>query len=116
PTLIEAVTYRMGAHSSSDDPARYRPEGDDAAWRDKDPLARFGAWLAATGVLDAAGVAAQGAAIEAGIREAVEPEEAVPPPPLRTLIENVYSRPPEALEEQLRDLERVRAESGGGRP
>jgi pyruvate dehydrogenase E1 component alpha subunit/2-oxoisovalerate dehydrogenase E1 component alpha subunit len=112
PTLVEAVTYRMGAHSSSDDPTRYRPEGDDAAWRDRDPLARFATWLAATGVLDAAGVAAQRAAVEAEIKEAVDAEESVPPPPLRTLIENVYARPPEALEEQLRDLERVRSDGG----
>src|SRR5262249_24046719 len=91
----------------------YRPEGDDAAWRDRDPLPRFAAWLAATGVLDAAGVAAQRAAIEAEIKEAVEAEEAVPPPPLRTLIENVYSRPPQALEEQLRDLEGVRTDGEG---
>jgi pyruvate dehydrogenase E1 component alpha subunit/2-oxoisovalerate dehydrogenase E1 component alpha subunit len=115
PTLIEAVTYRLGAHSSSDDPSRYRPEGEDAAWRDKDPLARFGAYLAATGVLDAAGVAAQRAEIEAEIKAAVEAEEPAPPPPLRSLIENVFSRPPAALEEQLRDLERARAESGGAK-
>jgi pyruvate dehydrogenase E1 component alpha subunit/2-oxoisovalerate dehydrogenase E1 component alpha subunit len=114
PTLIEAVTYRVGAHSSSDDPSRYRPESEDAAWRDKDPLARFGAYLAATGVLDAAGVAAQRAEIEAEIKAAVDAEEPVPPPPLRTLIENVFARPPETLEEQLRDLERVRAQGPGG--
>jgi TPP-dependent pyruvate/acetoin dehydrogenase alpha subunit len=111
PTLIEAVTYRMGAHSTSDS-ASYRPEGEEAGWRDKDPLLRFASWLAATGVLDAAGVAAQRAAIEAEIKEAVEAEESVAPPPLRTLIENVYSRPSEALEEQLRDLERVRGDGG----
>jgi pyruvate dehydrogenase E1 component alpha subunit/2-oxoisovalerate dehydrogenase E1 component alpha subunit len=108
PTLIEAVTYRVGAHSSSDDPSRYRPEGDDAAWRDKDPLARFGAYLAATGVLDAAGAAAQRAELEAEIKAAVDAEESVPAPPLRSLIENVYSRPPATLEEQLRELERSR--------
>ena len=109
PTLIEAVTYRMGAHSSSDDPHRYRSEADEAAWNDKEPLRRFGAYLAATGVLDAAGVAAQRAAIEAEIAAAVEAEEGVGPPPLRSLIENVYSKPSAALEEQLAELERVRA-------
>jgi pyruvate dehydrogenase E1 component alpha subunit/2-oxoisovalerate dehydrogenase E1 component alpha subunit len=111
PTLIEAVTYRMAAHSTSDS-ASYRPEGEEAAWHDKDPLRRFGAWLAATGVLDAAGAAAQRAAIEAELASAIEAEEAVGPPPLRSLIENVYSSPPALLEEQLRDLERVRADAG----
>ena len=109
PTLIEAVTYRAGAHSSSDDPHRYRSEADEAGWADKEPLRRFGMHLAATGVLDAAGVAAQRAAIEAEIAAAVDAEERVGPPPLRSLIENVYSKPSAALEEQLADLERVRS-------
>jgi pyruvate dehydrogenase E1 component alpha subunit len=108
PTLIEAVTYRMGAHSSSDDPHRYRSLADEAAWRDKDPIERFGVWLAATGVLDPAGALAQRATIEAEIAAAVAAEEPVGPPPLRSLIEHVFARPPAALEEQLADLERVR--------
>jgi len=109
PTLIEAVTYRLGAHSSSDDPHRYRSEADEASWKGKDPLERFSIWLAATGTLDAAGAAAQRAAVEAEIAAAVEAEEGIGPPPLRSLIENVFAQPPAALEEQLADLERVRA-------
>ena len=109
PTLIEAVTYRMGGSSSSDDPHVYRDEAEEAAWRAKDPLVRFGAWLAATGVLDAAGVAAQRAALEEEIASAVESEERVGPPPLRSLIEDVFATPPATLEEQLADLVRVRA-------
>jgi pyruvate dehydrogenase E1 component alpha subunit/2-oxoisovalerate dehydrogenase E1 component alpha subunit len=112
PTLIEAVTYRMGAHSSSDDPHVYRSEADEAAWADKDPLRRLGAYLATMGVLDAAGVAAQRAEIEAEIAAAVAAEESVGPPPLRSLIENVYAKPSAALEEQLAELERVRAATG----
>ena len=109
PTLIEAVTYRMGAHSSSDDPTRYRDEAEEAAWRDKDPLKRFGAWLAKTGALDAAGVAAARAHIESATKAAVAAEESVPPPPRASLIETVYAQTPAALEEQLAELERVRA-------
>jgi TPP-dependent pyruvate/acetoin dehydrogenase alpha subunit len=113
PTLIEAVTYRMAAHSTSDDPTRYRSAEDDAGWRDKDPLRRLGAYLAATKVLDEAGVAAQRAAVEAEIAAAVAAEEPVGPPPLRSLIENVYSTPPATLVEQLAELERVRADRRG---
>jgi pyruvate dehydrogenase E1 component alpha subunit/2-oxoisovalerate dehydrogenase E1 component alpha subunit len=109
PTLIEAVTYRLGAHSSSDDPHRYRSEADEAAWKGKDPLERFSIWLAATGVLAAAGAAAQRTAVEAEIAAAVAAEEGIGPPPLRSLIENVFAQPPAALEEQLAELERVRA-------
>jgi pyruvate dehydrogenase E1 component alpha subunit len=114
PTLIEAVTYRMGAHSSSDDPSRYRDHSEEAAWRDKDPLRRFAIWLGAGKVLDEAGAVALRTAIEDEIKAAVEAEEPAPPPPLRSLIEHVYARPPAALEEQLADLERVRARGGEG--
>ena len=49
PRFIEALTYRLGAHSSSDDPTRYRDEAEPEAWRDKDPLVRFRTWLLAAG-------------------------------------------------------------------
>src|SRR5207249_3893195 len=45
PTMIEAVTYRLGPHSSSDDPARYRDEAEVATWRARDPIARFRKYL-----------------------------------------------------------------------
>ena len=51
PTLIEAVTYRMGPHTTSDDPTRYRPAALDDEWRAKDPLDRVRALLDAAGVL-----------------------------------------------------------------
>jgi len=110
PTLIEAVTYRVSAHSTSDDPARYRSQADEAPWRDqeKDPLPRLAAYLAAQKIVGEADDAALRAAIEQEIREAVEAEEAAGPPPLRSLIENVYARPTAALEEQLAELMRVR--------
>ncbi len=109
PTLIEAVTYRMGAHSSSDDPHRYRDESEEASWKVKDPLTRFATWLEARKTLDAAGATAMRAAIEHEIAAAVDAEEHVGPPPLASLIQDVYARTPAALQEQLADLERVRA-------
>jgi pyruvate dehydrogenase E1 component alpha subunit/2-oxoisovalerate dehydrogenase E1 component alpha subunit len=108
PTLIEAVTYRLGPHSTSDDPTRYRGEADADAWAAKDPIARFGAWLAGARVLDAAGEAALRAALEREIQDAVAAEEGAGPPPLRSLIDDVYARPTALLEEQLAELERVR--------
>jgi pyruvate dehydrogenase E1 component alpha subunit len=45
PTLIEAYTYRMGAHTSSDDPTRYRNAGEVEAWKAKDPISRLKAFL-----------------------------------------------------------------------
>src|SRR6202034_4857423 len=52
PTLIEAVTYRMGPHTTSDDPTRYRSRADEEEWRVKDPLARLAALLHAEGLVD----------------------------------------------------------------
>ncbi len=52
PTLIEAVTYRMGPHTTSDDPTRYRNPSDDAAWKIKDPLLRLHGLLEIEGLID----------------------------------------------------------------
>jgi len=108
PTFIEALTYRLGAHSSSDDPTRYRDEAEPEAWRKKDPLIRFKAWLLAQGILTEQSEAKLAAELETEIREAIAAEEAVGPPPLRSLVEDVYAEPTWNLEEQLRDLERIR--------
>jgi pyruvate dehydrogenase E1 component alpha subunit len=50
PTLIEAVTYRMGAHTTSDDPKRYRPDDEVEAWQARDPISRYRAHLVRVGV------------------------------------------------------------------
>jgi 2-oxoisovalerate dehydrogenase E1 component alpha subunit len=51
PTLIEAVTYRMGPHTTSDDPTRYRPPDEVEHWRARDPISRYRAYLQGVGVL-----------------------------------------------------------------
>ncbi len=114
PTLIEALTYRVSAHSSSDDPSRYRDERVTAAWREKDPLARFRTWLVTSGVLDAAADERMRAEIDAEVRDAVAKEEAVGAPPLRSLIEDVFAEVPPFLEEQLAEIERLPRQKLGG--
>ena len=52
PTFIEAFTYRMGAHTTSDDPTKYRGRDEEASWRAKDPIARVRAYLRSTGAID----------------------------------------------------------------
>ena len=52
PTLIEAFTYRMGAHTTSDDPTRYRTSAEIEEWRRKDPIARLRAYLVREGKAD----------------------------------------------------------------
>ena len=52
PTLIEAVTYRLGAHTTADDPTRYVDPDEEERWKARDPLIRFRAWMRATGRWD----------------------------------------------------------------
>jgi pyruvate dehydrogenase E1 component alpha subunit len=53
PTFIEAFTYRMGAHTTSDDPTRYRISAEVEEWKHKDPIARVKAYLSRGGMADA---------------------------------------------------------------
>ncbi len=52
PTLIEAITYRMGPHTTSDDPTRYRSADEVDEWLARDPIARYRTYLQNAGVLD----------------------------------------------------------------
>ena len=52
PTLIEAVTYRIGPHSTADDASKYRPNEEVERWKEFDPLERYRRWLEASGVAD----------------------------------------------------------------
>jgi 2-oxoisovalerate dehydrogenase E1 component alpha subunit len=52
PTLVEAYTYRMGAHTTSDDPTRYRLSDELESWKLKDPIERLKAYLSRNGIVD----------------------------------------------------------------
>ncbi|MGF6823540.1 2-oxoisovalerate dehydrogenase E1 component alpha subunit [Microbacterium sp. ZKA21] len=69
PAFIEAVTYRMGPHTTADDPTRYRDPAELEAWRTRDPIARLEAFLTARGELDEAQVAEVQAEADAAARE-----------------------------------------------
>ncbi|MGZ3442480.1 MAG: thiamine pyrophosphate-dependent dehydrogenase E1 component subunit alpha, partial [Polyangia bacterium] len=114
PTLVEALTYRVSAHSSSDDPSRYRDENVTAAWRARDPLARFRTWLTAQGLLDAAADERMRAELDAEVRDAVAKNEHVAPPPLETLVEDVYADVPWHLQEQLSEIAPLPRQKLGG--
>jgi len=108
PTLIEAVTYRLGGHSAMDDTHLYRDDAEVAAWAARDPLPRLEAWMRATGILDDEGRRRVDDELNELIRKAVDGEEGAAPLARRSLIEDVYVRPSAGLEEQLADLERIR--------
>lgn len=111
-TLIEALTYRVGAHSTSDDPRGYRKEAEVEPWRSKDPLPRFRQALEARGLWSAAEEAQEIETIEADIKRAVEAAEKKGPPTLESLFDEVYAERPWHLEEQY-ELAKYYRERGG---
>ena len=106
PTLIEAFTYRMVGHSTSDDPRAYREEEQVQAWEKRDPLKRLRAYLIATHMWNEQ----QEQELEAETREriltAVRKAEAAGPPPRESLFTDVYDETPWNLRDQQEELER----------
>jgi pyruvate dehydrogenase E1 component alpha subunit len=97
PTLIEALTYRLGPHTTADDSSRYRDEADVERWRAFDPIDRYRAWLLSAGHAD-------DAFIEGCEAEALERVSAIrtdliatEPPPDAWVFDWVYAEPPEAF-------------------
>jgi len=100
PTFIEAVTYRMGPHTTSDDPTRYRGKEELADWAEKDPIARVGSLLAGLGLLTddvRDRVNAKADAVAAEMRAGCM---ALTPPEPLTVFDNVYTRPTSWLSRQ----------------
>lgn len=110
-TLIEAITYRLEGHSSSDDPTRYRDERVTKEWIQKDPIARFRHFLELEGLVDEAVEESIRAERKRAIDAAIATAEASPPPDVGTLFTDVYAGMPRHLREQ-RDA--TLAEQGGG--
>jgi pyruvate dehydrogenase E1 component alpha subunit len=100
PTFIEAVTYRIGAHSTSDDPTRYRSEAEVSDWKKKDPVDRLQRHLRVSNLLSEADEAAQDEALTQEVAAAIKAVEELPPPPRETLFDDVYHTLPWHLEEQ----------------
>jgi 2-oxoisovalerate dehydrogenase E1 component alpha subunit len=99
-TLIEALTYRIGAHSTADDPGRYRDDAEVVAARANDPIERFRRWLEAEGVVDDATLAAWDREIEDEVLAIREGVVAQPPPPTEWMFDWTYADPPEELAAQ----------------
>ena len=100
PTLIEAFTYRMGAHTTTDDPTRYRLAAELETWKLKDPVERVKAYLVRTNSADEkffAALDAEAAQVGARIRKSCLE---MPDPDPRTMFENVYAEPNALLESE----------------
>ncbi|WP_048307249.1 thiamine pyrophosphate-dependent dehydrogenase E1 component subunit alpha [Halomonas sp. PR-M31] len=104
PVLIEAMTYRLAAHSSSDDPSGYRSKKEEENWRDKDPVRRMRLWLESKGWWSEDEEKQEQETCRREVLEAMKRAEKRLPPDLETLITDVYETPTPQLVEQLEQL------------
>ena len=113
PMLIEAFTYRMAAHTTSDDPTRYRLASELETWRLRDPIERLKVYLAHEGIADRAffeQVDREGDRIAEHVREGVR---AMVAPPVASMFTDVYAEPHPVMRAQQRALEAYEASFTG---
>jgi 2-oxoisovalerate dehydrogenase E1 component alpha subunit len=97
PTLIEAITYRMGPHSTADDPGRYRDDADVETWQARDPIERLRRWLLSSGRADEALVARAEAEADEWVLSIRERLTALGSPPSEELFRFAYDAPPPTI-------------------
>jgi pyruvate dehydrogenase E1 component alpha subunit len=116
PTFVEAFTYRMGAHTTSDDPTRYRDRAEEDYWRRRDPIDRLAALLRAEDAWDdawAAEVEAEAEALGERLRREVRELGA---PPTSAMFDDVYATPHAQVDEERAWLARYEDETQGATP
>lgn len=106
PVLIETMSYRLGAHSTSDDPSGYRSPQEEEQWRQKDPINRMKNWLIKQQWWDEGRDEELHKTYHAEILAELKLAEKRPKPPLEDLITDVYKTPPAHLLEQFESLEK----------
>ncbi len=104
PTLVECDTYRIGAHSSSDDPTRYRDENEVTAWKKRDPIDALRSKLVGQGSWTAVQEDSLRAKLLEEINGAIAEAEKKPDPPREGLFDDVYSTMPWPLREQREEM------------
>jgi pyruvate dehydrogenase E1 component alpha subunit len=106
PTFIEAVTYRVGPHTSSDDPSRYRDQEEVENWQKKDPVQRFKKYLIQKGVLTDEQDKELWDHYDNYINDLIAEADKRPKPPMRSMFTDVYDRMPRHLEEQWDEVQK----------
>lgn len=104
PTMLEAYTYRLGDHTTSDDASRYRKDEEVKEWEKKDPLIRFRAYLEGKGLWSEEYEKKLIEEVQAEIDKAVKEAESVPPPSPEDIFNYNYAETPLSLKEQLEEL------------
>ena len=106
PTLIEAVTYRMGGHSSSDDPNKYRSAEEVELWKNRDPIRRFRAYLVKKGLMNDLEDRSIQEEVENEIVTVIKQSEKVTAPSMLSMFTDVFAEMPWHLKEQSDELAR----------
>ncbi|WP_308798013.1 thiamine pyrophosphate-dependent dehydrogenase E1 component subunit alpha [Agromyces silvae] len=113
PSFIEAVTYRMGAHTTADDPTKYRTRAEEEYWAERDPITRYRTWLEGRGASAAyfAEVDQEAQDVAADLRRrALE----APAPSRETMFAHVYSEPHQLMQDQFAWLDAFERGLDGG--
>jgi pyruvate dehydrogenase E1 component alpha subunit len=103
PTLIEAVTYRFGPHTTADDPTKYRNDAELEEWKSRDPLLRLQHYLRGKNLWSEEEEAQIKADAEAVISQSVQEAENYPAPPPEDIFQYTYARLTPSLQEQMEE-------------
>lgn len=106
PTLVEALTYRIGPHTTADDPSRYRPEGEVEEWQRRDPLERVRRYLEREGAWSPDWQEVIESEASQMIEEAVAAAESLPEPEPEALFQRMYEEPTPTLRRQRSQMAR----------
>ncbi|WP_435145347.1 pyruvate dehydrogenase (acetyl-transferring) E1 component subunit alpha [Halobaculum sp. P14] len=112
PTLIEAVQYRFGAHTTADDPSVYREDDEVERWKAKDPIPRLESFLRNQGILDDDRVDAIQESVEDEVADAIDAAESTERPDPESMFDHVYAEQPPGLREQAESFAAFRDEHG----
>ena len=105
PTLIEAITYRVGAHSTADDASRYRKEDEVTPWRERDPVERHQRFLESRDVIDETFVKETEEAAVTWVSEVRGALTELAVPPVSEIFDHVFANPSATFERERRDFE-----------
>jgi pyruvate dehydrogenase E1 component alpha subunit len=103
PTMIEAVTYRFGPHTTADDPTKYREDAELEEWKSRDPMLRLQKYLKGKGLWSEDQETKFKAEADAIVSRAIEEAEAVPPPQPEDMFQYTFAALTPNLKEQMED-------------
>ncbi|MEM7345735.1 MAG: thiamine pyrophosphate-dependent dehydrogenase E1 component subunit alpha [Chloroflexota bacterium] len=104
PSLVELLTYRMGAHTTADDPTRYQPDDEVSTWKQRGPINRYRTFLMTREILTNEADELMHDSVTAEVQETVEALEALPPQDPGKLFDRVYETRSPQLEKQYTEI------------